>query len=275
MDTRNLPGFDDPHSPIQIVSDKETVKEGEKKRVGTGIKCEFYDRQPEYRDPFEMPMETLPTEDLGTEREQMVRNMEERQSLCLPSDFEDKDPNVRYYKALMVNLYMDYGGNWAKVFKDHRSVSRKTMANYWMDEKFRIKIAALDPILCMEARGVVIEVFKEGVDEKARLAAALRYLEFSDGANWDRGIRRQVVANKGSIANTLLSRKVTDEEFLATLVKDRLNKLPEGARAAISQALETRELPEPIPVSGEVVGSEDRFGNVVDMSKLHDPFDKE
>lgn len=274
MYTRDLPGFDDPHSPIQIVSDKPTVHSDFRRLSSMGLSQNFETNAREYVDPFELPMDTLTDADLGTEREMMIRNREERQSLCIPADFNDKDASVRYYKALMVNLYMEYGGNWAKVFKDHRSVSRRTMASYWADEKVRIKVAALDPILEMEAKGIVVEVFKEGIDEKARLAAALRFLEFRDATGWDRGIRKQIVANKGSIANTLISRKVTDEEFLATLVKDRLNKLPEEARVAIAQALETRQLPEPIPVQGEVVPTAG-FGTVTDMSKLVDPFEKD
>lgn len=176
-------------------------------------------------------------------QQEIIEDGQRRESRCLPSDFQDHDPNVRHQKAIIVNLYFEYGGNWQKVLRDNRAVSRRTLAIYWTDELFRAKIAALDPILTMEARGVVVEIMQEGQDEKTRLAAALRWLEQADGDSWDRGIRRQRIANKGSIANTF-ARAITDEEYLTTLAKDKLNRLPEAARKAILDAIreENREL---------------------------------
>lgn len=189
-------------------------------------------------------------------------------SRCLPSDFNDPDPGVRHKKAVMVNLYFEYGGNWNKVFKDSRSCSRRAMVVYWRDELFRAYIAALDPILMLEARGVVVEVWKDGLDEKARLAAALRYLEQADAYNWDRGVRKQVVANKGSLQSALFNRVISDEEFIGTYIKDKLSKIPDNAREALASLLSSQPEQQALPANPP------QNIQVADMSKLRDPFDE-
>jgi hypothetical protein len=186
---------------------------------------------------------------------------------CTQADFKDADVAVRNIKATMVNLYFEYGGNWAKVFKDDRSCSRRAMAVYWRDDLFRSYVEALDPILMLEARGVVVEVWKDGLDEKARLAAALQFLQAYDAKQWDKGVRKQIVANKGSLQTALFNRVISDEEFINTFVKDRLNKLPENVREALSNATsqpEQRQLP-PSEVVSSMIG-------VADITKLKDPF---
>lgn len=205
------------------------------------------------------------------ERAEIEREIEEKgwTSLCrcTQADFNDADVAVRNIKATMVNLYFEYGGNWAKVFKDDRSCSRRAMAVYWRDDIFRGYVEALDPILMLEARGVVVEVWKDGIDEKARLAAALQFLQAYDAKQWDKGVRKQIVANKGSLQSALFNRVISDEEFLNTFVKDRLNKLPEGVRTALSEATqrpEQRRLTPTEVVSGMI--------GVADMNKLKDPF---
>lgn len=186
---------------------------------------------------------------------------------CTQADFNDADVHTRNTKAVMVNLYFEYGGNWAKVFRDDRSVPRRAMAVYWRDEIFRSYIEALDPILMLEARGVVVEVWKDGLDEKARLAAALQFLQAYDAKQWDRGVRKQIVANKGSLQNTLFTRIVSDDEVINSFIKDRLNKLPEGVRNALSEAVakpENRNVT-PTEAVSEMISA-------ADMSKLQDPF---
>lgn len=205
------------------------------------------------------------------ERAEIEREIEEKgwTSLCrcTQADFKDADIGVRNMKATMVNLYFEYGGNWAKVFKDDRSCSRRAMAIYWRDDLFRAYIEALDPILMLEARGVVVEVWKDGVDEKARLAAALQFLQAYDAKQWDKGVRKQIVANKGSLQSALFNRVISDDEFINTFVKDRLNKLPDNVRAALEQ-----EVKRPQVVSTEPVST--RIGTA-DMTKLQDPFDNQ
>lgn len=197
--------------------------------------------------------------------EAIANNGLERVSRCVPSDFRDPEVIVRVNKAKMVNLYFEYGGNWAKVFRDKRSVSRRTMAVYWSDELFRAYIAALDPILNMEARGVVVEVWKDGLDEKARLAAALQWLAMSNPYEWDKGVRKQVVANKGSLQSALFNRVISEEEFLNAFLKDKLNKLPDNVRETFMQDLTVpMEMPDEGVSSGDI--------RTADMSKLKDPF---
>lgn len=185
---------------------------------------------------------------------------------CTQADFEDEDVDVRNRKAIMVNLYFEYGGDWARVFRDSRSVSRRAMAVYWRDDLFRSYIQALTPVLLLEARGVVVEVFREGLDEKARLAAALATLAALEPTTWDKGVRKQIVANKGSLESALFSRVISNDEVITGFIKDRLNKLPDDVRAALSQSLEkpAPQTQQQAPTSGLI--------QTADMSKLKDPF---
>lgn len=208
----------------------------------------------------------LSPQELTEIEEQVANNGHDRVSRCLHSDFKDPDIRVREAKALMVNLYFEYGGSWPKVFRDGRSVSRRTMAIYWRDELFKAHIAALDPIIEMEARGVVVDVFRDGQEEKNRLAAALQFLAMSDPMHWDKGVRKQVVANKGSLTNALFSRVISDEEFLTTFLKDRLNGLPDNMRDAIQKNLV--EAPA-LPMFDEAPPDTIR---AADPNKLRDPF---
>ena len=187
---------------------------------------------------------------------------------CTQADFNDASIEVRNNKAMMVNLYFEYGGNWMKVFRDPRSVSRRAMAVYWCDDIFKEYIRALDPILMLEARGVVVEVWKDGLDEKARLAAALRFLEQADAYNWDRGVRKQVVANKGSLQSALFNKVISDEEFLNTYIKDKLNKLPDDVRNALSGALPSPSRPQ----AATEEWAPPQTIQTMDMNKLKDPF---
>lgn len=189
---------------------------------------------------------------------------------CVQSDFNDASIEVRQNKAMMVNLYFEYGGDWMKVFRDSRSVSRRAMVVYWRDDIFRGYISALDPILMLEARGVVVEVFKDGLDEKARLAAALRFLEQADAYNWDKGVRKQVVANKGSLQSALFNRVISDEEFISTYIKDRLNKLPDDAREALEAVFSSP--PSEAAPAAERSPSLPAVIQMADMNKLKDPF---
>lgn len=200
---------------------------------------------------------------------------EKQESRCTESDFADKDAGVRHWKAVMVNLYFEYGGNWRRVLKDSRSVSRRTLSSYFGDEIFRARLAALDPVLALEARGVVVEIYSEGVDEKTRLAAALRFLEYHDAVQWDKGVRKQIVANKGSLQNTLLSKAISDDEYIDVFIRDRLNRLPEPVRKSLAESMK-KELPEAEKVID--VTPEERVDPVIrtaDVTKLKDPFGDE
>lgn len=253
----------------------ETVtSQARRKAKALGIPSRFTVGMPEFDDPAFLGFE-MSDEQLSEIEHETIAAPAHRESRCLPSDFKDLDGNVRYYKAMMVNLYCEYGGNWTKVFKDKRSVSNRTLALYWADENFRARIHALDPVLTLAARGVVVEIMEDpNVDEKVRLAAALRWLEYADGENWDKGIRRQRIANKGSIA-TALMKNVSDQEYLEVFARDRLNKLPDDARKAILDALGTNQaqsidtLPS-IEQNGIASPTDIR---VVDISKLKDPFE--
>lgn len=200
-------------------------------------------------------------------------------SRCTPEEFQDKDAGVRYCKAVMINLYFEYGGNWRKALKDPRSVSSRTLRSYWADDLFRAKIEALQPIIVLEAKGVVIELFRDGVKEEVRLAAALRILEAYEGEVFDRGVRKQIVANRGSIQNTLLARAISDEEYIKGFISDKLNSLTDDAREALKGLLPAPQqtidvtpqdgVKEPAPSVTKV----DETIRVADMSKLTDPFE--
>jgi len=217
--------------------------------------------------------ETLSESEL-TEIAAETRSIEDRKTRCLPSMFQDKAYCVRFQKATVINLYYEYGGNWTKVVNDKRGVGLRTLQTYFQDEIFRARVEALDPMLTMSARGVVIEMFSSAQDEKTRLAAALRWLEYADGEHWDKGIRKQIVANKGAIQNTLLTQAVTDKQYLDVLVKDRLNALPEKARLAIKQAINELEDNIPIDITPEKVpdSSNQSLLTTVDVNTIDDPF---
>lgn len=185
---------------------------------------------------------------------------------CNQADFNDQDIQVRHNKALMVNLYFEYGGNWAKVFKDSRAVSRRAFAVYWRDDLLRSYIKALDPILMLEARGVVCKVMLESEDDKAALAAALAFLSAHDARTWDKGVRKQIVANKGSLESALFNRVISDDEIINGFIKDRLNKLPEDVRTALAESITTPQL------KTAQVGLVNVTIHTADMTKLKDPF---
>lgn len=191
---------------------------------------------------------------------------------CSQADFHDENTGTRHIKAMMVNLYFEYGGNWAKVFRDPRSCSRRAMAVYWRDPLFQSYIEALTPILMLEARGVVCEVMAEGLDEKARLAAAIQFLQAHDAKTWDKGVRKQIVANKGSLQSALFTRVISDDEVLDTFIKDRLNKLPDDVRAILADSL-SKPVEQPRQVQTiDMPGGVSSQIQVADMNKLQDPF---
>lgn len=236
--------------------------------------------RPMYFDPDNI--ERIPyvqPEEVVAQAQHEVLDIVDKESRCLPSEFQDSSPDVRYHKALMVNLYFEYGGNWRKVFKDRRAVGKRTMQRYWTDDIFRAKIEALDPLLVLEAKGVVVHLFNEAEDEKVQLAAALRFLEQADGQNWDRGIRRQVVANKGSLQNTILSKVITDEEYLEVFIKDKLNKLPPAYREALRAGIESVKSQQDTlanPNDRVVIDVPQAVPNqirVSDLRELKDPFE--
>ena len=155
---------------------------------------------------------------------------EERTAFCIPSDFGDPDIHRAQRKAEAVNLYIEYGGNWLKVFNDYRGPRRSTVALWMMDDQFKAKIWAADEVVAMEAKGVVVEVMHSSLDDRTRLAAALRFLEYQDAKNWDKGIRKQIVANKGAIQSELLRRDVSDKEMIEFYLKEQLSGAPQHVK---------------------------------------------
>lgn len=262
-DTEAYRLFSDEIDEEMITPGSEVIKDiNAQEKVGTHFQKSFVAKADERGIGYKLS----PEERAEIERE-VAENGWNSICQCTQADFNDEDISVRQTKATLVNLYFEYGGNWAKVFKDSRSCSRRAMAVYWRDDLLKSYIRALDPILLLEARGVVVEVWKDGLDEKARLAAALRFLEAHDPYTYDRGVRKQVVANKGSIESALFSKVISDEEFLNSYIKDKLNKLPDNVREALEGSLsEKPALPAPeAAMSGSI--------QVADMSKLTDPFE--
>lgn len=177
--------------------------------------------------------EDLPEEDKKKISEGLLKN-------DIPRAYAEMFPNdslrLAAIKALMVNLYFEYAGNWKMVLGDERSVSHRTLSRYWQDPTFRAHIEALQPVLLLKAKGVVMDLMHNAKSEMVRLNAATRWLEAYDGETWDRGVRRQIVANKGTIANTLFSKAIKQEDYWRQIMEDRFAPMQfrEAARAMLA-----------------------------------------
>lgn len=161
---------------------------------------------------------------------------EEGVSECPENIFNDPDAGTRRLKAVMVNLYYEYEGRWDDVRRDPRSVSWQTLQRYWQDERFRACIFAFYSVFNLRAESVISSfITDESLPPMVRLNAAQVWLRANDGEKWDPGIRKQVVANRGSIANTLFSKAVTQEDVLKTVMTDPFMKKEILAAVGVSE----------------------------------------
>lgn len=177
---------------------------------------------------------------------------EENKGKCLPSFFQDSDMGVRVMKANMVNMFYEYEGDWIRMRRDPRCVSDVTLARYWHDEKFRACIKAYDDIFTLKAKGVITSLMSdEGIPPMVRLEAATRLLRAQDANNWDPGVRKQIVANKGSLQNTFLSKIATNDDVLKTLLNDPFSPLPDAVKEQIRISTEQAKklLPDAIEIA--------------------------
>jgi len=171
-------------------------------------------------------------------------------------EFGDVDLGMAHNMALMINLYVQHDGIWNRVLKDPRSVTKDSLLRYLKIPAFRQKINEVLPLLVQVAKGIVVEGMQLAPRWSDRLNAAFRFLEAHEGDVWDRGIRKQIVANKGSIANTLFKEAVSSKEFWGQMSKDPF--APEAVRKAALEYLENngpnpltlpeviKEIPSPI-----------------------------
>jgi hypothetical protein len=152
--------------------------------------------------------------------------------MALPSMFPNNRREKAYNKAQVLNLFVVHGGNWKAVVEDPNCpVTRERINIYLGDEDFREYIDRLYPFITMRAVGTVIELM-DCESDSVRLQAALRWLEAHEGEKWDKGIRKQIVANKGSIATEIFAKAVNQESFLEALSKDPF--MPETVKQAVS-----------------------------------------
>ena len=159
---------------------------------------------------------------------------ENEESKCRPEYFSDRDIGVRHTKAQMVNLYNEYGGSWQKMRSDARCVGDATLRRYWTDPIFRACIMAFDDIFTLKAKSVITDLMDDD-DSKVRLAAASRWLEANEPEKWNSGVQKQIMANKGSLQNTLFQKIVSEKDFKQTIAQD-----PFFQKQAIGDRLDTQ-----------------------------------
>ncbi len=178
---------------------------------------------------------------------------EEMEAKCKPELFKDEDRNVRFLKAEMINLYYELEGDWNLMRKHPKCVGTGTLKRYWMDPVFRACIMALDELLTLEGEGVVKELMRHAADPRVKLEAAKSWLRAKKPEEWNPAVQKQVVANKGSLQNTLFKNLVSQEEFKKMLATDPFSPLPEAARLAMQQT----EVKEPVvePLEAQVISN--------------------
>ena len=207
---------------------------------------------------------------------------EERTAFCMPNDFSDPFYPRRLAKAVAVNLYVEYGGDWAKVWMDERAASRSSLALFMTDDQFRAKIYAADEIVAIEAKGVVVGLMRGAEDEKTRLTAALRFLEYRDGRGWDRGVRKQIVANKGALQQEIFKKDIPEAQILEFYLNEKLQGLDPSVRQSVIEAFGSAPTQKPkmidvisegVPMPGMNKGvSRIAVANIADLT---DPFSDE
>lgn len=138
----------------------------------------------------------------------------------MPADFPEKDAVTAFLMARTVNLYFKHSGDWREVQNDYSAPSRKQIAEFLKDPDFMMQVEAFSVFKKAEMESVVLEIAAKGDSSSARLAAATRYLEATDPEKWDRGVRKQIVANKGSVSNSYMTANITVNHFVEALSRD-------------------------------------------------------
>lgn len=179
----------------------------------------------------------IPKEDLA--EIQAFLTKEEGKCKCPPDLFSKiPDQSTRYHMAVMVDLYNQYEGDWSRVKRDPKSVSYPTLCRYWQDETFRACIKAYEDIHIVRAENVVTQLMTDdSVPPMVRLAAAKTYLEAKKSREYDAGVRKQIIANKGSLANTLFSKVVTQKDVLKTIALDPFSEVSVSVKTELLKSI--------------------------------------
>lgn len=177
------------------------------------------------------------TQDELARLQQSIVDSEEN-SKVLPELFADPSLQTRQLKAQTCNLFYEYEGDWSAMSRDPRCPSSETLRRYWLDERFRACIKAFDEVLTLRAKSVVSKLMlNENAPPMVQLEAATRWLRANDANTWDPGVRKQIVANKGTLANSFFNKAISEKDVLESLVHDPFSKVPQNIRNQLAEAI--------------------------------------
>jgi hypothetical protein len=180
-----------------------------------------------------------------------------KSSRCMPSDFPGKDSVTAFMMSRAVNLFFKHNGDWSEVTKDYAGPSRRQLAGFLKDPEFMMQVEAFSIYKTAEMESVIMNEAKNGDSSAARISAADKYLQAKKPEEWDRGVRKQIVANKGSVSNSYMTANITVNNFYEALSRDPALSIDTTSEESTNVV---QSLPGPSRFITESVGQADEPG---------------